>query len=192
MNRPAHRHGFTLIEMLVATGVFVIGFVAVFGLFLAGVRFRKLSDDTVRCSLAASSLVNEIRIDAGKEGGVAHAPADYVGDGFALVAEPWTGNMSDQLFPYPGQPGIWYRVIACDEVAGTVTANPELTTALRMKLLVLTWASAESGNILTFQIINDRLRLNLANADEVCKQLVERAIAIQCQAVITRGPSWLN
>ena len=41
------------------------GFVSVFALFLGGMRMRKLAEDTTRASLAASCLIDEIRIDAG-------------------------------------------------------------------------------------------------------------------------------
>ena len=84
-----NRRGFTLVEMLVATIVFLIGFVAVFGLFLGGMRFRKLSEDTTRASLAASCLVDEIRISAGGSGQASPstsaplAPSVYIGTGFS-------------------------------------------------------------------------------------------------------------
>src|SRR5271155_5794116 len=82
------RRGFTLVEMLVATIVFLVGFVAVFGLFLGGMRFRKLAEDTTRASPASSCLIDEIRAKAGgiPTGAAASnplPPSAYVGTGFA-------------------------------------------------------------------------------------------------------------
>src|SRR5437868_5998607 len=127
------RRGFTLVEMLVATAIFIIGFVGVFVLFLSGIRFRKLSEDLTRTALATSSLVNEIRVDAGKEGiGGPAKPGDYVGDGFAEDASDAT--KSDDLYPYLQQPGIWYRVMSCTDLAGDV--NNAQTTGVKFRLVV--------------------------------------------------------
>src|SRR5271170_5568637 len=98
------RRGFTLVEMLVATIVFLVGFVAVFGLFLGGMRFRKLAEDTTRSSLAASCLIDEIRAKAGgiPTGGAASnplPPSAYVGTGFANGGAA-VGSLND-LYPYP-------------------------------------------------------------------------------------------
>ena len=54
---------------------------------LGGMRMRKLSEDTTRASLAASCLIDEIRIDAGGGGAIGGSspmpPLAYEGDGFA-------------------------------------------------------------------------------------------------------------
>src|SRR4051812_26180938 len=94
------RSGFTLIELLVASGVFLVGFVAVFGLFLAGIPFGKPAAAPPRASLAASSLIDELRIDAGREGLGPCDPADYVGDGLAIGGAEAGGPLpsDDRLF----------------------------------------------------------------------------------------------
>jgi prepilin-type N-terminal cleavage/methylation domain-containing protein len=203
----AMRRGFTLTEMLVATIVFLVGFVAVFGLFLAGMRFRKLAEDTTRASLAASCLIDEIRLDAG--GGMTGAPKqpqDYVGDGFADVAagglEEGSADSSapnDPLFAYRSVPGVWYRVMKATDLNGSGT-NAR-TTVLHLKLLVVPFAT--SDNPLTFATLNSRLGLVRtgpggngpvdlnATPTAVADALVQRGIGFHYQVVITRRPSWM-
>ncbi|HYE07503.1 MAG TPA: prepilin-type N-terminal cleavage/methylation domain-containing protein [Planctomycetota bacterium] len=206
------RDGFTLIELLVASGVFLIGFVAVFGLFLAGVRFRKLSDDTARSALAASSLINEIRIDAGREGGTApHEPGDYVGDGFAAdgaegyalppipppppapqPAADTEPSDSFQLFPYPAQPGVWYRVVTCTDFIGDPAGAD--TTALRLRLLVLPWSQAEDATAFDLLTVNQRIglfpRASTPTGAQMIAELTKRGLAFEYHATIIRHPSW--
>ncbi|MBA3846989.1 MAG: prepilin-type N-terminal cleavage/methylation domain-containing protein [Planctomycetes bacterium] len=201
-SRLLSRQGFTLIELLVASGVFLIGFVAVFGLFLAGVRFRKLSDDTARSALAASSLINEIRIDAGREGlGAPHAPEDYVGDGFAKPPSPWSlaenaalGDPASalQLYPYAAQPGVWYRVLESTDFVG---GDDAATTALRLRLLVLPWSQAEEPDGFTLDRVNRALglvgaRTNDPVANLLIAELIKRGLAFEYHATIIRHPSW--
>lgn len=198
------RSGFTLTEMLVATIVFLVGFVAVFGLFLAGMRFRKLAEDTTRASLAASCLIDEIRLDAG--GGMTNAPKqplDYVGDGFA---DPTAGGLDegstdssapqDPLFSYRSVPGVWYRVMKSTDLNGSGT-NAR-TTVLHLKLLVVPYATSDPD--LTFETLNRRLKLVLtsdgkvdtnASPTAVGDALVQRGIGFTYQVVITRRPSWM-
>ncbi len=215
MTRARHvlRQGFTLIELLVASGVFLIGFVAVFGLFLAGVRFRKLSDDTARSALAASSLINEIRIDAGREASLTSpppvpvAPSAYVGDGFAtgpaegpalppvtIPAGPAsTDPASDfELFSYPAQPGVWYRVLTCTDFVGTDQSD---TTALRLRLLVLPWSQAEDPNDFDLDMVNKRIgilppRSSIPTGQAMVDELLKRGLAFEYHATIIRHPSW--
>jgi len=185
--------GFTLVEMLVATAVFIIGFVGVFVLFLSGIRFRKMSEDLTRTALATSSLVNEIRVDAGREGGgVPAIPADYVGDGFA--SDNSDAKNLDDLYPYPQQPGIWYRVMTCTDLAGD--ANNAKTTGLKFRLVVLSFPTADTT--LTFTELHRRLRLNdsagalIANDPTILAQeLTRRGAAMTTDAVIIRRPAWM-
>jgi prepilin-type N-terminal cleavage/methylation domain-containing protein len=113
---PPARHGFTLVELLVATAVFVIGFAAVFTLFLSGVRFRKLADDTTLTATLASSLLTEVYLDSGTLHGVnvsdAAMPIDYDGDGrgddvVLTGSQTWKDK---PLFGYAGVPGTAYRI----------------------------------------------------------------------------------
>lgn len=178
------RRGFTLIELLVATVVFTVGFMAVFGLFLAGMRFRKLSEDTTRAALAVSSLVAEIRINAGSEGRVCK-PSEYEGTGF--VSSPLTDPFA--LAAYPVQPGTWYRVVRCTDLTGR---DDDGTTAMRVTLFVLPWSTADST--LDLKEVNKRLQLITpvggAQADDLRKELVKRGLGFEYEAVITRTPSW--
>jgi type II secretory pathway pseudopilin PulG len=190
------RGGFSLIELLVATGVFLVGFVAVFGLFLAGMRFRKLAEDTTRASLAASSLIAEFQIDAGSEAIIPCQPSQYVGDGFPDIARP--GETADppataikdsleKLYPYTGQRNLYYRVVACTDLKG---GDDAATTALRIRLFVLPWASVD--DTVDLMTLNRRLGLSMQNdtSDEVRATLVKRGLAMAFDAVIVRKPSW--
>lgn len=196
------RSGFTLTEMLVATIVFLVGFVAVFGLFLAGMRFRKLAEDTTRASLAASCLIDEIRLDAGGGmTGAPKAPLDYVGDGFADnptatgidEGTPDSSSPEDPLFAYRSVPGVWYRVMKATDLNGD--ANNARTTVLHLKLLVVPFAT--SDNELTFQTINHRLGLFPRDQSPpptptmIGDALVAKGIGFHYQVVITRRPSWM-
>ena len=201
------RRGFTLIEMLIATVVFAIGFVGVFGLFLAGMRFRKQSEDLTRCSLAASSLVSEIAIDAGREANGPSEPQDYVGDGFAGISYP-TGTPNadsgtEYLVPYRAQPGVFYRVESCTDLEGFSTGvNPSgvesrMTTVLRIKLLVVPWATVDP----TVSLVEIARRLQmrevaasqalLTQPGAIASELVKRGLAMRLDAVITRRPAWM-
>ncbi len=201
--RQFSRQGFTLIELLVASGVFLIGFVAVFGLFLAGVRFRKLSDDTARSALAASSLINEIRIDAGRESGGAGTPSlpsEYIGDGFAAgptwsSAEPallTASSTTHQLYSYAAQPGVWYRVLESTDFVG---GDDPATTALRLRLFVIPWSQAEDPDGFTLDLVNRALgmippRNTAPPADLLIAELLKRGLAFEYHATIIRHPSW--
>jgi prepilin-type N-terminal cleavage/methylation domain-containing protein len=197
------RRGFTLVEMLVATIVFLVGFVAVFGLFLGGLRFRKLAEDTTRASLAASCLVDEIRSSAGGSGTASPstsaplAPSAYIGTGFATAGSgSGAGGGASQalttaLYNYAPVPGTWYRVLNCTDINGN-TANAQ-TTVLHLQLFVLPFATSSPS--LTFADLNHRL-LNdmvppLSTVDQVADELIRRGVGFRYQSVITRRPSWL-
>lgn len=214
------RRGFTLTELLVATIVFMIGFVSVFALFLGGMRMRKLAEDTTRSSLAASCLIDEIRIDAGGGGGgIAMAPNQYEGDGFApfsatsnssnssnngnpVVLEgelsdatsiPPSNPLSNPLFPYRPIPGTWYRVLKCTDLNNN-SSNAQ-TTVLKLDLLVVPFSTADSK--LTFDELNRRLSLigkddpASPSVDLISTRLVQRGLGFRFVAVVTRRPSWL-
>jgi prepilin-type N-terminal cleavage/methylation domain-containing protein len=193
------RRGFTLIELLVASGVFLFGFTAALGLFLIGTRARAQADGMLRLSLAASSIVEEIRLEAGREqSGAPYAPVDYVGDGFAAVAttdETLTGEDAI-LFPYTPQPGIWYRIIHVTDEKGDPADS--LATALRVDLLVV-W-NPQPDPTLPAKELARRQRQNppIDNAatptDEYLEFLADfmakRGFAVRETAWIIRKPSW--
>jgi prepilin-type N-terminal cleavage/methylation domain-containing protein len=201
------RRGFTLVEMLVATIVFLVGFVAVFGLFLGGMRFRKLAEDTTRASLAASCLIDEIRAKAGgiPTGSTASSapaplpPLDYVGTGFANGAGGGAAGgapISTFLYPYPPIPGTWYRVMTCTDINGGNDAN---STVLHLELVIVPFATG--ATTLTFGDLQNRLLngVDLAALDpattnpneQIADVLIQRGIAFRFQSVITRRPSWM-
>lgn len=202
------RRGFTLTELLVATIVFLVGFVSVFALFLGGMRMRKLSEDTTRASLAASCLIDEIRIDAGGGGaiggGVPMAPKAYVGDGFALSSQndgdPGGITVEDTpLYPYRPIPGTWYRVMKCTDLEDVATNSQ--TTVLKLDLLVVPFASRD--DLLTFHELDRQLNLlpelgspndkrrQEASPEAAATKLLQRGIGFRFVAVVTRRPSWL-
>jgi prepilin-type N-terminal cleavage/methylation domain-containing protein len=198
------RRGFTLVEMLVATIVFLVGFVAVFGLFLGGMRFRKLADDTTRSALAASCLIDEIRAKAGGipiNGSVSNplAPLAYQGSGFATGGAGVAGGASAllDLYPYPPIPGTWYRVMHCTDINGD--PSNIYTTVLHLDLVVIPFATSSSS--LSLGDLKNRLLNGLDLSvlyptvsdpnDQVVDALIQRGIAFRFQSVITRRPSWM-
>jgi prepilin-type N-terminal cleavage/methylation domain-containing protein len=214
MNRhrkqPMLRRGFTLTELLVATIVFLVGFVSVFALFLGGMKMRKLAEDTTRSSLAASCLIDEIRIDAGGGGGgMPQAPHQYIGDGFATFKEGTNFLQGDEghnsndllwsldnpLFRYKPIPGVWYRVMNATDLNG---GDDPQTTVIKLDLLVVPLGTADTT--LTFSDLNRRLsvfsgmsaaELRVAKVEQLSAILVARGIGFRYQAVVTRRPSWL-
>ena len=128
MNRSA----FTLVEMLVATMVFIIGFVGVYSLFIAGMNYRHEADRLTNTSLAATSLISTWRLEMQDQWYIVD---DFVGDG-----NPTNGAESgaDQLFyPYPDNPGIWFRVQKATDAAGQTGAGTEKSSTLRLEILLI-------------------------------------------------------
>lgn len=202
------RRGFTLIELLVACGVFLFGFTAAFAMFLAGTRARSQADGIIRLSLAASSLAEEFKLEAGREtlsnasATVPYPPSAYVGDGFAAVdsvgslAAENPGDITAPLFRYRPQPGIWYRVISCRDEKGK-DADP-YATALQMELLVV-W-NPSPDDTLTLGDLARRQRMDLkpgwsaltddAKIASLVDFLAQRGFAVREQVVFVRRPSW--
>ncbi len=217
---PAGRRGgFTLVELLVATGVFIIGFVAVYTLFLSGMRFRKLSDDITKTSTLASTLLTEVYIDS-PYSTTATAPAkptDYDGCGDPRYVEtatpaPATAPKVPQvpLYAYQGIPGTVYRLSNTQDITQT---NDPMATALVTTVLALCPgglppANAQSGQTLaspvaTYQDLENRSHLMLKDsgyqalsgvlpqAQYYENALVQHGIAMSYTAVIIRQPHWL-
>ena len=193
-----HRRGFTLLELLVATGVFMFGFVAVYSMFLAGVRNRQLADTITRTSLAATSIIAEIRMHAGREGLVGnqgpHAPSMYTGDGLAYNGSELDG--ADAFYcRFDGQPGIWYRVRDVTDITGD--AGNTKAVALRFNLVVL-YHKIPSGvlddeRLLPQSVLKTRLKSLLRNTpdSEIDKVLVERQVAQNYDVIVHRQASWM-
>ncbi|HAT09093.1 MAG TPA: hypothetical protein DCS97_00495 [Planctomycetes bacterium] len=207
------RRGFTLVELLVATGVFLFGFTAALGLFLVGTRARSQADGILRLSLAASSLVEEFRLEAGREPSISTAapsgiktppfqPLDYIGDGFAAVVDGNDDPADPSLYPYKMQPGIWYRVLDCVDEKGE-DDDPK-ATALQMDLLIV-WnplpddtltlgqlAERQAGSRRTDHPLHDLSLITdpTKKADKIATFLAQRGFALRERAVIIRRASW--
>ncbi len=194
------RQGFTLIELLVATGVFMIGFTAAFSLFLAAMRYRTLADDTIRLSLAASSLVEELSIGKATTPGPGGslAPSTYVGSGNLPVTT--ATNVATQFTSYPGVPGTWYIVESCTDLLGDATNTATATLHLSLLVMVDTQSDPTSP-LVDLTMINKRLRLvpptggaswnDVPNQVAVTDQLIKRGLAMRVNAVVIRRPSWM-
>jgi prepilin-type N-terminal cleavage/methylation domain-containing protein len=202
------RRGFTLIELLVACGVFLFGFTATFAMFLAGTRARSQADGIIRLSLAASSLAEEFKLEAGREdlsvatAAVPFAPSAYIGDGFAAVnsvANETGLAASAPLFRYRSQPGVWYRVVSCRDEKGSTTDR--FATALQMELLVV-WNPAPDDSLTLGDLaLRQRPKFvptpddaGTTDRDEYAESLTaflaQRGFAVREQIVFIRRPSW--
>lgn len=193
------RRGFTLIEMLVATGIFVIGCVAVFSLFIAAMRFRKQADDTIRLSVASTSLLERIRMTAGTETGAPLKPERYVGDGFAgngpepatPVASPTAvAEWTDQLFESPDAPGVWYRVLSA--VGDDGQPDTDNSTTLRLDILLVHISQSQDPTAFTFDDLKRVIRPKLATTDmdEYLSDLTVRGMITRVHSTIVRRASW--
>ncbi len=72
--------GFTLIEMVVALGVLLLGMISVLSLFTAAISLHKEAIDQTDCALLAEEVVGRVRsqLDAGREAkAVEQAFADW-------------------------------------------------------------------------------------------------------------------
>ncbi len=97
------RHGFTLVELLVATAVFTAGFLAAFSLFLAGTRARTKADDLTHLAFATTTIAEEIAL--GMPTISTSTLNNYLPTGGLITDDP-----DARLYSYPGIPGIWFRV----------------------------------------------------------------------------------
>ncbi len=189
------RRGFTLVELLVATAVFVIGFAAVFSLFLSGMRFRKLADDTTLTATLAASVLTEIYLDSSATAvaGGPVAPSEYSGDGQAplVAATEAPSGMATKMFAYPAIPGAFYRVDNCTDL---LNGQDPFTTAINADMLTL----CPGAKVDDYSDLNRRLRLlTTAQASTATAgtdfedQLVQHGVALRYKAVLIRQPHWL-
>jgi hypothetical protein len=157
-----------------------------------------MADDTIRLSLAASSLVEELAIGNGQPGPL-KAPSEYLGEGDLPGS---TGALDPtKFYAYSGVPGTWYTVESCTDVLGG--DNPESAT-LHLNLLVLVFTQADQP--LTLEDVNRRVRILTPSAGfrgtlddtginsevkQVRDGLVQRGLAMRISAVVLRRPSWM-
>ena len=192
------RQGFTLIELLVATGVFMLGFTAAFSLFLAGMRYRVLADDTTKLSLAASSLVEELAI-GNPNTTIAKEPRDYLGSGDLPVNSSLATTTAGEFAPYAGIPGTWFTVESCTDLLGD--PNNASTPTLHLNLVVLVDTQSPPNQKLDLTQLNKRLRLvppvsggswnDLPDTALTLDALVKRGIAMRVSTVVVRRPHWM-
>jgi len=210
------RDGFTLVEMLVATGVFVLGFVAVYSLFLSGMRFRKLADDTARTATLASTLLTEMYLDSDGAPAANAGPAtptDYNGSGNPTVPETATATGQDTpLYSYSGIPGTVYRFSSTTDLLGNTVASSDTPDPVSLSTALVTQVFIACPGVVT-PTLRDLNRTHLVQATDLQplfgnlefqnlsaanqalalqEQMVAHGAAMQYTAVIIRQPHWLN
>jgi prepilin-type N-terminal cleavage/methylation domain-containing protein len=195
------RRGFTLIEMLVASMVFILGFVSVFTLFLAGMKFRAQSDLDTRAAIALRNLVEEMQLDAGAEKNAPYPPKAYLGCGFAEPSAMQTvagGNaggtdsIDDQLFPCPGMPGLFYRVLEShDCTSGGLNDDPQ-ATVLHLRVVIVGFAISADAQVTWRDLAKRSAIPQTGNLGQLIQELVRRGIATDNHVAIMRQPSWLR
>lgn len=192
--RPSTRHGFTMLELLVATAIFLTGFIAAYTMFLVGMRNRQLADAITNTAIAATSIRTEIALRAGREDGGPRPPSLYVGNGFAD-----DGKEDGAFHRYLDQPGIWYAVTRSSSLRGEDDAT---TVALRLRLIVLHMPMGTDATSLPVDdaVIRRRFRIDPERTDgldgaalleRVGDILAERQIAQAFDIVLHRHASWL-
>ncbi len=187
------RRGFTLLEMLVASMVFVVGFVAVFTLFIAGMKFRAQGDLETRSAIALRNIVEEIQLDAGTESKAPVPPSSYVGSGFV---EPKDKRLAvdageDSLIPCPGMPGMFYRVMEASDCTGGKGATGNVNASVIYLRIVVVAFPTTGDEPLSFKDLAKRLSIRVSG-DEFIPELVRRGIATDNHVAILRQPSWLK
>ncbi len=206
------RRGFTLVELLVATGLFVMGFSVCLGLFLAGMRQRTAAESHLNLGFAASSLVEEIGMDGtGVLPASSRKPKDYVGWGGLTLTPAPAPDDGKRLYQVPRHPGVWFRVDACeaafirsDTPASFDPKEDEEALGLRTTIFLLSWSAPTAT--LTYQELYDRVRptdvpvgsngskttFDPEKPDHLRQfqtYLVERKLALRMETVILRrGP----
>ena len=153
MPQARHQSAFTLVEMLVATMVFVIGFVAVYSLFIAGMNYRHEADRLTKTALAASSLISTWRLEMQDQWDTID---QFVGDG-----NPAYGPENNDFFPYSDDPGIWYRIEKASNAAGETGLNTDTSSTIRIELLLIDLGDTPASMDLTQ--IKQRFRVNDTN-----------------------------
>lgn len=173
----ASRRAFTLVEMLVATSIFLIGFTAVYSLFLRGVRDRAVAEGVAMANLAAASICAELRLRFAAEN--ADATGGFPGANTYLGHGGMSGGASgsgEQFYRYRDQAGIWYRVEDC----ATLVSDP---STLRMVLLVVYLPVPE----ITDTLAADRLAKLLGQADYDKSELINRGLMQRYELVVNRA-----
>lgn len=200
------RRGFTLVEMLVACGIFLFGFMAVYSMFLVGIRNRSLADATTRGATIASSVIAEIRLKATNEVGTVGSPSawatpsNYVGDG-----DPDTNESGDSgspgdwyvddacFFAHPDQPGMYYRVVSATDLQGLDAPADGIVLTLLIGQL------DSQLETLSLKQLQERYRLSglgdvngdgTTDHQDLLEHLVDRGTLQRYDTVIHRQVAW--
>ena len=125
------QRGFTLTEMLVASMVFLVGFTAVYSLFLAGAKFRGESDQMLRLTMASNNLVARLRM--GLRGD--QSPQAFLGDGRPGGSTLSLDDLSSvSLYTLPENPAILYSVYKASDARGF---EDEINSSVRLHYAVI-------------------------------------------------------
>ncbi len=155
------RHAFTLVEMLVATMVFVIGFVAIYSLFLAGINYRHESDRLTRTALVGTSLISNFRLQMQDQW---NEVDDFIGDGDPSD----TSDTENDFFPYPDEPSVWYCVRKATDASGRNNTDDGIDTSksstVRLEILLIDLGEGPASGTLTLTDILRRQFLDPASA----------------------------
>lgn len=196
------RRGFTLLEMMVSALIFTFAFVSIYVMFLVGMRHRTESEAATRSALAASSIIADVRLRAGTEPGGPKRPAHYLGDGDAADDAELGGSdgvdpgalsaadlhqLSNRLFGYPDQPGLFYRVIDAQDLHGG--RDDERTDALRLSVVV-GHLGVDRPSV-TVEELRRRFRMDPAlDGAAVVEELCDDQVLHRYEAVVHRRAHW--
>lgn len=143
-----YRKGFTLVEMLVATMVFMTGFVAVYSLFIAGVNYRHDADQLTDLSLASTSLISTFRLTMRDQWNQAQ---DFVGDG-----DPANGGETEgDFYAYPDNPGVYFRIDSAVAITGVSGDGSQDSAGIRL-MIYLIYTGNTIAPEMTFSEISKR------------------------------------
>jgi prepilin-type N-terminal cleavage/methylation domain-containing protein len=170
------RRGFTLLEMMIATAVFVIGFVSVYSLFLAGSRYRRQADVVLASAMAAEELITTLRLRAGTEPD-SLSERSYNGDGLATVDSPdgdqLAGDGGVPFFSYTERPTLYYRFVEARELDHLIDADgslPRRSFFIRLQLLDI---GAHPSDQLSLAEVARYLRINVGDVDRQPRDAAE-------------------
>jgi prepilin-type N-terminal cleavage/methylation domain-containing protein len=188
------RNGFTLIEMLAAVTVFLVGFLSVFTLFIGGVRFRQAAETTTRTGIAINNLTANLRILTVDPAVARAEPEDFLGDGDPRTAPPPPGlgpTVGQQFVAVPGMPGMMYRISAANYLVQEPTLRPidparGGTLAGGSLLLTLHIAAVPAEAPDGYLPESLVLRYLGARGSETAADLVDRGVITQQQLILYR------
>jgi len=206
------RRGFTLIEMLVATAIFAVGFTALYAMFLAGMRNRALAEATTRTSLAANSLIGDMRLACGTErAGTLPASSlpplalHYIGDGDAENgAEVAGADMQDpasisdadvydeagRFFARDDGSGVFIRVLDASDLSGDRDGDGAIRVTVLAAHLAIPRDSVSIAELRRRRRVPIDGAIPMSVGEQVIRDLERRHILHRYDAVIHRRVPW--